>query len=342
MAATKSAKDSLDNLYVGGAIVNLGVNKRIAKKVRTKRPSLDYVTDGGFPIGRLILFAGEKSSGKSSAAIQLAPLLGDKILYVDTEYTLTSDYIETLGCDPSNFYHVMPQSTEEMCDIIRANVKDFDVIIIDSINNSASMEQLNKKSEEKTMANRATVLTAQLPIIVGDCNRHNTTLFVISQIRQNMQKQNKYDPDTVIPGGESLHHNSSMTLEFFSSTKVKDDGNEFDGKETVTGRTIRVLCSKNKVGEPFRTIKMEFLYKEGYTEDNDVIDAALKLGIIENKGAWFYYKDLKFNGRGKVRSTFKENKVAYKELMAEVEDGMEKLLKHSAIPILVEDSVEQD
>lgn len=325
--STAKVVENIDNLYLKNGIVNLGKNRRIATKKKTNRPSLDYLTDGGFPTGRLILFAGEKSSGKSSAAIQFSELIGEKILYVDTEYTLTTDYIEDLGCDPFKYEHAMPETTEKMCDLIRANVPKYDVIIIDSINNSSSLEQLGKNSDEKTMANRASVLSVQLPIIVGLCNQHNTTLIVVSQIRQNMNKANKYDSDTVIPGGESLHHNSSMTLEFYPSTKVKDDGNEFEDKGTVGGRLVRIECTKNKVGKPFRKVKVEFLYGFGYTEESDVIAAAEKLEIITNKGAWYYYGDtVKCNGRDNLRNTISTNKELYQEIKQKVNTAMEALL----------------
>ncbi len=321
---TSKAVESLDNLYLKNSVVNLGKNRRIATKKKTGRPSLDYLTGGGLPTGRLILFAGEKSSGKSSAAIQFSKFIGERVLYVDTEYTLTTDYIESLGCNPDNFDHAMPETTEKMCDLIRANVADYDVIIIDSINNSASSEQLEKKSDQKTMANRASVLSAQIPIIVGLCNQHNTTLIVVSQIRQNMNKVNKYDPDYIIPGGEVLQHNSSMTLEFYPSTTVKDDANEFEEKETISGRLIRIVCSKNKVGKPFRKVKMEFLYGLGYTEESDVIAAALKLGVITNKGAWYYYGDtVKCNGKDNLREKVLSDKTLFQELKLKVEEAME-------------------
>ena len=55
---------NFSSLYAGGGIVNLADNPRYPKKVTTNRPSIDYLTDGGLPIGRLILIAGEPSAGK--------------------------------------------------------------------------------------------------------------------------------------------------------------------------------------------------------------------------------------------------------------------------------------
>lgn len=331
------AFESFSNLYAGGGIVNLGEHPRYPQKVSTNRPSLDYLTDGGLPKGRLILIAGEPSAGKSSLTIQIAESFGKRILYMDTEMTLTTDYIEALGANPSSFSHCVPTTTEEMCDIIRANVPNFDAIIIDSINNSASNEQMGKQAGDRTMANRALVLSNQLPILIGLCNQYNTTLIVLSQVRENINKANKYSPDTVIPGGKSLHHNSSMTLELYTSTKIKDAVNKEDvvlsgsGKDKVTeevnGKLVRIKCTKNKVGKVDRQVKIDFIYNEGYVIENDVAAAAFSLGVLTISGSWVKYNGESIvQGRGKLRQYFLDNPEVYKEVEEAVKYELDKIL----------------
>ena len=292
MAKKEDTFDKIDFLYAKGAIVNLDKNPRFPEKVKTGRPSIDWVTDGGIPRGREILIAGEPSAGKSSLTIQIAEEIGEKILYADTEATLTTDYILSLGATPSKFDHFIPETTELMCDVIRQQIPNYDVIIIDSINNSASGEQLQKTAGEKTMANRANVLSSQLPILIGLANQYNTTLIILSQVRDNMDKANKYSPDTVIPGGKSLHHNSSMTLELFkSSKKEKEEKGTLGNKDKVVeGNMVRIKCTKNKVGIVNREVSVEFTYGMGYTIEADVASSAKRLGILEMKGSWVTYK----------------------------------------------------
>jgi RecA/RadA recombinase len=224
--------------------------------------------------------------------IQIAQELGKKILYADTEATLTTDYLESLGADPTKFDHFIPETTELMCDVIRQNIPNYDVIIVDSINNSASGEQLQKTAGEKTMANRANVLSSQLPILIGLANQYNTTLIILSQVRDNMDKSNKYSPDTVVPGGRSLHHNSSLTLELFkSSKKEKDEKGTLGNKDKVIeGNMVRIKCTKNKVGIVNREVSVEFTYGMGYTIEADVASSAKRLGILEMAGSWVKYK----------------------------------------------------
>lgn len=319
---TNEALESFNNLYAKGGLVNLGENPRFPTKVKTERPSIDYVTDGGFPKGRLVLVAGEPSAGKSSLIIQLVEKLGKKILYVDTEMTLTTDYIEALGANPFSFTHVIPSTTEEMCNIIREQIPNFDIIVVDSINNSASGEQLQKKADERTMANRAIVLSAQLPILVGLCNQYNTTLFILSQVRDNMNKANKYSPDTIVPGGRSLHHNSSLTLELFKSTKKKTkDKEELSNKdETIQGNMVRIKCTKNKVGKVNREVSVEFTYGEGYTVEADIASSAVRLGIIEKNGSWLNYDGSSIaQGIDNLVPVLKENPDLLEEIKSKIE-----------------------
>lgn len=317
------ANDKVEFLYAKGAIVNLADNPRYPIKALTNRPSIDWVTDGGFPKGRLILIAGEPSAGKSSLTIQLAEKLGDKILYADTEATLTTDYLISLGASPSKFDHFIPETTEAMCDIIRENMKTYDVIIIDSINNSASGEQLQKTAGERTMANRALVMSSQLPILIGLANQYNTTLIILSQVRDNMNKSNKYSPDTVVPGGRSLHHNSSLTLELFkSSKKEKDEKGTLGNKDKVVeGNMVRIKCTKNKVGKVNREVSVEFTYGLGYTIEADVASSAKRLGILETAGSWIKYKGASIaQGVDNLVPILFENPDLLEELKKEIED----------------------
>lgn len=317
--------EKVDFLYAKGAIVNLDKHPRYPDKVLSTRPSIDYVTDGGFPKGRLIIIAGEPSAGKSSLTIQIAEQIGEKILYADTEATLTTDYILQLGATPSKFDHFIPETTETMCDIIRQQIPNYDVVIVDSINNSASGEQLQKTAGERTMANRALVMSSQLPILIGLANQYNTTLIILSQVRDNMEKSNKYSPDTVVPGGRSLHHNSSLTLELFkSSKKEKDEKGTLGNKDKVVeGNMVRIKCTKNKVGKVNREVSVEFTYGMGYTIEADIASAAKRLGVLEMAGSWVKYKGTSIvQGIDNLVPMLFDNPELLDELKKEVEEKM--------------------
>lgn len=332
MSKTKLQKavTALESPYANGGIVNLGEVRRFPKKIKTGRPSIDYVTDGGIPIGRLILIAGEPSAGKSSLTIQVVQQIlneialtkeNPKVLYCDTEYTLTSDYIEALGSNPYCFDHYFPPSTEKMFTKLREVVQNYDIVVIDSINNSASEEQQTKDAEGRTMANRAITMSSQLPIIIGMCNQFDTTLIILSQIRDNMNAAGPYSPKTVIPGGKSLHHNSSMTLELKKSTKKKEGTkDEMELYETISGHMVTIKCAKNKVGKPDRTVQIEFSHGEGYTIEADIASTAIRMGIVEKAGAWLKYNgETLCQGQDKLKLFFEDNPDFMQEILEKIE-----------------------
>lgn len=329
-------------LYIKG---NLGaIPNKVGHKKGSIRPTTDedYMTSidvehigvgeyYGFEVDgdAMFMLKGQTITHNSSLTIQIANLIGEKVLYVDTEATLTTDYLEALGADPNKFGHCIPETTEQMMNIIRKEVSNYNVIVIDSINNSASNEQLQKTADEKTMANRANVLASQLPILISLCNQYNTTLIVLSQIRDNMNKANMYSPDTIIPGGKSLHHNSSMTIELKPATKKKSkDSDELDLYETITGRMVRMTCTKNKVGKPFRTVELEFSYGRGYTIESDVASAALRLGVLEKAGSWVKYKGTSIaQGIDNVVPMLFDNPELLEDLKLEVEEKTKKTVE---------------
>lgn len=288
--------EKIESLYKNGGIVNLEDNPRFTTKINTKRPSLQFVTDGGFPVGRLILISGQESAGKSSLAIQISQIIAEdinkNILYVDTEHTTTTDYIRQLvGGSAKRFNHCMPETTELMCDIIRKEIPNYGVVIIDSINNSSSNQRMQKEAGEYTMSDRARTLSEQLPILISLADQYDTTLIVLSQVRDNMNKANKYSPDTVVPGGRSLHHNSSLSIEMYPAMKKKEGkSDEMELYETISGRMVKIKVVKNKVGKPFRSVELEFTYGLGYTIESDVASSAKRLGILEMAGSWVKYK----------------------------------------------------
>ena len=287
----------------------------------TKRPSIDFVSTGGMPKGRIIRFSGMKSSGKSSAAISVAPTLGLKILLVDTEYTFTTSYAKALMGDAFTDKHLFKivngKTTEIVCDVIRKAIPHFDVIIWDSLQNSASMEEWQKTASEESRANRAKVLAKEIPKIIYLQDKYDTTMIVISQVSQNQERVNKYDAKYIVSGGEKLDHNTSLHLWFFPSTKEKPEGvDDVKGFQEIKGNLVRIFCAKNKCGPALRTVKTMFVFGEGYTIEDDVFAVGKGIGLIEGR---YRYGDVKMgNSEVKAKQFLKDNPELCDELAAKI------------------------
>ena len=89
----------------------------------------------------------------------------------------------------------------------------------------------------------------------------------------------------------------------------------------VIGNHVRVKVVKNKVAPPFREAEFDIIFGEGISKDGEIVDAAVKLEVIEKGGAWFTYNNEatgrteKWQGKEKV----KEALAADEELKAEIE-----------------------
>lgn len=89
------------------------------------------------------------------------------------------------------------------------------------------------------------------------------------------------------------------------------------------GILVKVKVVKNKVFPPFRVIEFEVLFGSGINKLGCLIDAAESLGLIERKGSWYNYGELKL-GQGKKLSIETLNKDA--ELLQELEIKIKKLI----------------
>ena len=310
------------------SIMNFKKDPVVRNLISTRRPTIDFVTGGGFPEGSVVIVAGAKHSGKTSLCLQIADSYDGAIAYLDTEFTTDTKYIESLGIDSEKIFRYKAENIEQMSDILRRLITSgkFEIIIWDSVSNIASMEELAKESGDRTRANSAIVLSTQFKIWAPLLEETGTTLVCITHVSQNQNKANKYSPDYIIPGGERMHHNSSLTLMLSASSKVDSGVNEFGIKDYV-GRQVRIVCEKNKSGAPLRSIKTKFVFGRGYTIADDVLFAAKESGIV-TKGTWSKYGEVKL-GQGETKQIqFLEDNP---EILEEIrEKTMEVLLGNSS------------
>ena len=97
-------------------------------------------------------------------------------------------------------------------------------------------------------------------------------------------------PETTT-GGNALKFYSSVRLDIRRIGAVKEG-------EEVIGNETRVKVVKNKVAPPFRLAEFQILYGKGINRSGEIVDLAVKQGLLEKSGAWYSYKGDRI-GQGK-------------------------------------------
>lgn len=154
-----------------------------------------------------------------------------------------------------------------------------------------------------TFGSQAKALTEFVRRFNIACADTGTTLLWISQERVNM-KFGAHLPSA--SGGEAILYFSSVVCRITKTDDIKGP----DGD--ITGIEMRVRNYKNKCSVPFRDAEgLKLYYKGGFNPEDEYVDFFLKLGIVEQKGAYFKFNDkgeeFSLQGRKKLDEYLKAN-----------------------------------
>lgn len=301
-------------------------------------PRLNYMTYGGIPVGRIIEFAGEEGGGKTTTALDLVAhaqkMFPDKqVLYVDVERTLDPDWATKLGVDVDSLIMLTPdeQSAEEIFEVTKQIVDtgSISLCVLDSLAAMVSAQAYSKTIEDRTYGGISMALTLFSKEMIPVCARTGCTLIGINQVREDM---NSMYGGTTTTGGRAWRHNCTVRMTFQKSDYLDDKGNSIPrNSENPVGHLVKVALVKSKVCNLDRKVGFYTLnYMRGIDYLSDIIDLAIRAGLINAAGAWFSILDengevaqnegnpLKFQGRSKLYAFLSENSDWVEELNEQV------------------------
>lgn len=297
-------------------IMTVGLSDYDMPRIPFTSPRMNYCTFGGLPIGKLIEFYGEEHGGKTTTALDIVANYQNSkdprdVLYVDAENTLDVEWARKLGVNVEKLIILQPksQSAEEIFDIISDAVETDEVglWVLDSIGVLLSQQEWEKDLTEKTYAGISRPLSTFSKKIEGLMARHKCTGIGINQVRD---KIGAMFPTETTPGGRAWKHVCSVRLQFSRGKFVDNKGNELTrSAENPAGNIVLMSMAKNKTCPPTRRTGFYTLnYVNGIDYLKDLVDVALKFGVIEQSGAWFTIVDIetgevisdKIQGQAKV------------------------------------------
>jgi hypothetical protein len=78
--------------------------------------------------------------------------------------------------------------------------------------------------------------------------------------------------------------------------------------DSIIGGIVKVKCIKNKIAPPFQETELRVIFGQGFDIVTDLINLAVKKGVIQKAGSWYSYKDIRLGqGIESVISYFNDN-----------------------------------
>ena len=344
-------------------IMAKGIHRIETTKIPFTSPRLNYMLYGGLPRGRLIEFCGDEGGGKTTTSLDICKnaqiifqqefeeelsnttdkkqldILNErgpkKVVYADCENTLDEDWAIKIGVDLDSMYILKPQtqSAEDIFQIIldMLDTGEVGLVIVDSLGVMLSKQAYEKDMTEKTYGGIAMALTLFSKKAELLCHKYDATVIGINQMRDDMNSP--YGGKTTT-GGRAWKHNCSIRLQFAKGDFLDENGNSINrSSEAPSGNKVMVSVLKQKVDKPDRrTGYYTLMYDYGIDEIADLVEVAMKYGIIHQAGAWFNFcdietgevvcdeegKEIKVQGKPNLVKLLKENEVLLDELREQV------------------------
>jgi recombination protein RecA len=309
----------IEKQFGKGAVMRLGeVSMPEIDTVSTGSLGLDIALGvGGLPMGRVVEVFGPESSGKTTLTLQVAAEIqkkGGLVAFVDAEHALDSYYAEKIGVNIGDLYLAQPNDGEEALEITDTLVRSgtFDLVVIDSVAALTPKAEIEGDMGDSHMGLQARLMSQALRKLTANINRTGTLVMFINQLRMKIGVMFG-NPETTT-GGNALKFYSSVRLDIRRIGAVKR-GDEVIGNET------RVKIVKNKVAPPFKEVRFDIIYGEGFSRESELIDLGTQHNIIEKAGAWYSYNGEKIGqGKENVRVYLKDNPEIAKAIEKQILD----------------------
>ncbi len=303
--------------YGEGAIMKLGAAKHVdVDAIPTASLTLDLALGvGGVPRGRVVEIFGPESSGKSTLCLHIvaeAQKRGGVAAFIDAEHALDPQYSKRLGVNVDELLISQPDTGEEALDILETLVKSgaVDVVVVDSVAALTPRAELEGALEDQQMGLQARLMSKALRRLTGAIAQSGTTVIFTNQIRMKIGIMFG-NPETT-PGGKALKFYSSVRMRTAQAAKIQK-GDE------IVGNRVRVNVVKNKVAPPFREAEFDIIYNKGIARIADIIKCAEKYGVIERKGAFYEWGEVKLGqGLEQAKAYLEEHPEAQTEIRKQV------------------------
>ncbi len=319
--ALETTLSNLNKRFGDGVVMKLGdATAMQVEAIPTGSLSLDIALGvGGIPKGRVVEIYGPEASGKTTLCLHViaeAQKRGGICGFVDVEHALDPSYAARIGVDVNNLYVSQPDTGEQALEIAEALVRSgaMDVVVVDSVAALVPRAEIEGEMGDSHVGLQARLMSQALRKLTGVIKSSGTCMIFTNQLRQKIGVMFG-NPETTTGG---------MALKFYASVRL--DVRRIEGIKQgadVVGNRTRVTVKKNKVAPPFKVAEFDIMYNEGISTAGDLIDLGVTMEILQKRGAFYSYNELRLGqGRESAKAFVEQNP----QIAAEIDAAIRSLV----------------
>ena len=260
---------------------------------------------GGVAKGRIYELFGEPSCGKTTLAMSVmaqAQKRGMKCCFCDAEHAADPKLFESMGVNINDVELIRAFMGDDNLDAVETLVKtgEIDVAVVDSVSALIPKAEATSAIADEHIGLLARLMSKAMRRFSPLASETNTLIIFINQIRV---KIGSWGDPTTTTGGSAL--------DFYATGRIQVSGGAYKSQRIVDPISGEVIghkttfdIKKNKLAPPYRKAEVPLIYGVGYDVHREVLVLAEGLGLIEKRGAYYYYGGDKF-------AQGEENAVAY-------------------------------
>jgi len=275
----------------------------VTKRISTGLFNFDQVLGGGFPRKSVTLLYGNESSGKTYVALHAianAQKEGLTCGFIDAEFSYDPVWAEKIGVDNSNLFIIQPETGEAALDATLALCKgEVDLVIVDSIAALLPTKEFDGTMEDNSIGTQARLMN-QFFRKHGPVNK-STALVMINQVRSGI---GSYYVSDALPAGKGQQFFSRIIVHCKRGKPIQEKGNTMP-----QGFQMHFTCKKNKTAPPLGECDVPFYYSGLVDKDTMVFQLGVDAGLVERRGAYYTYGDIRGLGRENFIESVKEQGV---------------------------------
>lgn len=218
---------------------------------------------------------------------------GKTCAFIDAEHALDPTYASKLGVNINDLYVSQPDTGEQALEIAECLVSSgaIDIVVVDSVAALVPKAELEGEMGQNFVGLHSRLMSQACRKLTGVIKKSNSMLVFVNQIRH---KIGGIGNPEVTTGGNALKFYASVRLDIRRTGQVKE-------KDLVVGNQTRIKVVKNKVAAPFKHAETSIIFNKGYDYGKELLDLAVESKIIDKRGTWYVYKEMKL-GQGMAAS----------------------------------------